>query len=218
MPSRLYGKYKKTAVSFSNAGLGATIDVATDTIKCALVGAGYTPNTADTGDQFYSSVSANVIGTPVALTFASDVSGLYKATIPVFASIPGPFTITQLVIYKDTGVAGTSPLIGLYDGTIAVTAAALASIGATTITVDPLTAAIASGTAITFTGGCVATLSAAAVAGARSITVNATTGFAIAAGATGSAAVSGSALPTSYTGPGLVVTITPDVTNGWFTI
>lgn len=59
MANALYDKYRQADLSWSDAGLSAAIDVATDTIKVALVSASYTANMST--DQFFSSVSAAVV-------------------------------------------------------------------------------------------------------------------------------------------------------------
>lgn len=111
--NRLYSKYRQALVSFSSAGLSAPVDLATDTIKIAAVTSSYTPNT--TTDQFYTSISANVVGTPQTLTYASSTAGLYKSSNNPAFTVPASTTVTYLVIYKDTGTAATSPLLALFD-------------------------------------------------------------------------------------------------------
>jgi hypothetical protein len=91
----------------------AAIDLVADTIKVALVKTAYTPNLAT--DEFYSTVSTHVIGTPVTLTGKSDTLGVFDAADPTFSAVAAGDTALGVVIYKDTGVAGTSPLIALID-------------------------------------------------------------------------------------------------------
>jgi len=86
---------------------------ATDTIKVALVTSAYTPNLAT--DQFYSGISSNVIGTPQALASKTTTAGTLKAANITFSAVAGGSTASYLAIYKDTGVAGTSPLLALFD-------------------------------------------------------------------------------------------------------
>jgi hypothetical protein len=111
--NRLYAKYRQALVSYSSAGLSAAVDLATDTIKIAAVTGSYTPNT--TTDQFYTAISANVVGTPQTLTYASSTAGLYKSSNNPAFTVPASTTVTYLVIYKDTGTAATSPLLALFD-------------------------------------------------------------------------------------------------------
>jgi hypothetical protein len=92
--------------------LGADVDLASDTIKVALVDTGtYTFSAAH---QFYSSVSAGVVGTPVALASKTITNGVFDAADSVFSAVTGS-SVEALVLYKDTGVAGTSPLIAYLD-------------------------------------------------------------------------------------------------------
>ena len=102
--------YDKGRDAFANAGINWTAD----TIKVALVGAGYTADMA--ADQYYSTVTG-VIGTPVALTSKSSAAGVVNAANVTTSTIATGSTITQLVIYKDTGTAATSPLIARMDVT-----------------------------------------------------------------------------------------------------
>ncbi|MDB5937256.1 MAG: hypothetical protein JWQ01_4600 [Massilia sp.] len=209
----IYALARKAFTSWSAAGLAAPIDMATDTIKVALVSSAYTPNLAT--DQFWSSVSANLLGTAQPLgTKTVSSAGIFSSANPSFTGLPSSGTGKYLVVYKDTGVAGTSPLIALYDGTETVTCAVAAIATNTTVKVDPLTAPIASGTAIVFSGGTTATLSALANAGDRTITVTALAGG-IAQGETGPAVTTGANMPITLTS-GLTVTDTVDATNGWF--
>lgn len=111
--NRLFDKYRQATVTFSGAGLAAAVDLSTDPIKIACVTSAYVP--ATTTDQFYSTIAANVVGTPQVLTYASSVGGVYKSSNNPAFSIPASTTVTYLVIYKDTGTATTSPLIAIYD-------------------------------------------------------------------------------------------------------
>jgi hypothetical protein len=98
-----------------DAFLNKLIDWVNDTIKVAAVGAGYTANMAT--DQFYTAISAYVIGTPVALTGKSTAAGVAAASDATTGVIATGSTITQIVIYQDTGTAGTSRLIAREDVT-----------------------------------------------------------------------------------------------------
>ena len=93
------------------AFLDADIDYLVDTIKVALVDTGtYTFSQAH---QFYSSVSG-VVGTPGTLATKTSTAGVADADDITFTSVSGN-SVEALVIYKDTGVAGTSPLIAYID-------------------------------------------------------------------------------------------------------
>jgi hypothetical protein len=96
-----------------NAFATGSINWVSDTIKVALVNASYVANM--TTDQFYTAISANVIGTPVALANKTASAGVCDADDVTTGTLTTGSTITQLVIYKDTGVAGTSQLIARED-------------------------------------------------------------------------------------------------------
>lgn len=95
-----------------DAFLTSGVNVGSDNIKAALVTAAYTANMST--DQFYSSVSANVVGTPVQLTSITHTAGVLKAANTTFTAVSGS-QVTQIVIYKDTGTASTSQLIARID-------------------------------------------------------------------------------------------------------
>lgn len=189
------------------------IDLGADTISAVLVTSGYAPDLS--AHQFLSDVGANTLGAPVNLTFTSSTAGVYKATIPTIASIPAG-TAKYLLIYQNTGVAGTSRLIALADGTRTVTVSA-APTGSpyTAVPVDPLPVAIPAGKSITFSGASgPVTTSGANAAGARSLSVASSAVTGIAAGATG-AADYGSGLPFTSNGVSFSLVVTPDAVNGW---
>jgi hypothetical protein len=86
----------------------AQINLATAVVKAALVGPGYVANLAT--DEFFTTISAHVLGVPQTLTQTLTL-GVFDAgdvTIPAIA--PGS-TISAIVLYVDTGVAGTSSLL-----------------------------------------------------------------------------------------------------------
>jgi|SRR6267142_337766 len=104
MANALYTKYKETLL-----GAGG-INLSSDTIKVALVAAGYAANIGT--DQFFSAVGANVVGTPQQINSPTITGGVFNGNGVTFTAVTGS-QVTQLVIYKDTGTAGTSPLIAL---------------------------------------------------------------------------------------------------------
>lgn len=95
------------------AFLDGDIDYSADTIKVALVNDSYTPNLAT--DQFYSTISSAVVGTPQTLASKTSTGGVADAADVSFSSVTAGNTITYLAIYKDTGNPATSPLIALID-------------------------------------------------------------------------------------------------------
>ena len=92
--------------------LSGSINMVADTIKVALVDTGvYTYSAAH---EFYSSVSAAVIDTPETLAGKSVTDGVFDASDATFTAVTGA-TVEAVVMYKDTGVAATSPLIAYID-------------------------------------------------------------------------------------------------------
>jgi hypothetical protein len=106
MTNALYGLGKAKLLT-------AAINMASDTIKAALVTTGYTANLAT--DEFYSTISAYVIGTPQTLGTKTTTLGVFDAADTTFSAVAGGSTALGVALYKDTGVAGTSPLIALID-------------------------------------------------------------------------------------------------------
>lgn len=86
----------------------------TDTIKVLMIDqAAYVVNL--TTHEFLSDVSLSArITTPVTLTGKSTTGGAADASDVTFSAVSGP-SIEALVIYKDTGVEATSPLIAYID-------------------------------------------------------------------------------------------------------
>lgn len=84
----------------------------TDTIKVALIDTGVTPYSA--AYDYYDDISAGVVGTPVALTSKTLTSGVFDSADPTWSGVSGA-TCEALVMYMDSGVAATSPVIGWWD-------------------------------------------------------------------------------------------------------
>lgn len=93
--------------------LSGAINLPTDTIKAVVVKNTYPQNLSV--DEFYSTISAYVLGAAVTLAGKSVAGGVFDATDPVFAALAAGNTLEAIVIYKDTGVAGTSPLLFYID-------------------------------------------------------------------------------------------------------
>jgi len=83
----------------------AVFDWASNSIKLALLDSTYV---YDAADEFYSDLTG-VVGTPVALSGKSNSLGVLDADNTIFPSLTGS-TVRKMVVYKDTGVASTSPL------------------------------------------------------------------------------------------------------------
>lgn len=106
MTNALYAKGKEKM-------LAASINFVSDTIKVALVKNTYPQNLAT--DEFYSDISAYVIGTPQTLGSKTTSAGVFDAGDVTYTAVTAGDTLEGVVIYKDTGVAGTSPLIAYID-------------------------------------------------------------------------------------------------------
>jgi len=106
MANVLYTKGKE-------AFLSASIDLIGQTIKVALVSNAYPQNVVT--DQFYTSISAHVIGTPQTLANKSIVGGVFDADDPTWSAVTAGTTLEGVVIYKDTGSAATSNLLAYID-------------------------------------------------------------------------------------------------------
>jgi len=96
--------------------LSGAINWSSDTIKVVGLSSAYTPNSAT--HQFLSDVvgaaNVNIVAAAVALASKTVTAGVANAGSADFGNIASG-TIAYLVIYKDTGVAGTSPLIAIID-------------------------------------------------------------------------------------------------------
>jgi hypothetical protein len=96
------------------------IDWINDTIKVALFDASFVPvyDSATppniTNASFLSDVSAAQVSPAVTLASKSDAAGLLVAADGTFSSVTGN-TCVRLILWQDTGVAGTSILILAYD-------------------------------------------------------------------------------------------------------
>lgn len=108
MSNALYGLGKQKLLSST-----AAISLDTDTIKVALVSSAYTPNMAT--DEFYSTISANVLGTSQTLASKTIALGVFDAADVTFSAVTAGSTAKYLAIYKDTGLGSTSPLLALLD-------------------------------------------------------------------------------------------------------
>lgn len=138
------------------------------------------------------------VGTDQTLTSPTVTAGVADAADITHPSGGGVSVEAQL-IYKDTGTPSTSRVVALIDGRHIVTCAATAATSATTIPVERLIAGIPNGTVLAFSNGQTATLSAAANAGDRTVTVTAL-GGSVTAGSRADAPATGSGLPATTTG------------------
>ena len=106
MSNALYAKGKEKILS-------AAINFVSDTIKVALVKNTYPQNLST--DEFYTDISAYVLGTPQTLGSKSVTAGVFDAGDATYTAVTAGDTSEGVVIYKDTGVAGTSALIAYID-------------------------------------------------------------------------------------------------------
>jgi hypothetical protein len=105
MANALYPKWKEAiAQNTANSSL-------TGTVKVALVDTGtYTYSAAH---EFYSSVSG-VVGTPQTIGSKTYTNGVFDGSDVTFTAVSGS-SAEALVIYIDTGTAGTSRLVAFID-------------------------------------------------------------------------------------------------------
>lgn len=103
--------------------LNGGLDLDTDTIKCALLTSSYSPN-IDT-NVYWSDISANEVsgtgysaggaalsGKSVTVDNTGD-KGVFDASDVTWGS--STITARFAALYKDTGVAGTSPIVCVFD-------------------------------------------------------------------------------------------------------
>ena len=109
MANALFPKWKEALLQFT-----ANNNLSSGTVKVALVTAGYTYSSSD---QYYSSVSASVVGTPQTLTSKTYTDGVFDAADVTFTAVTGS-QVVSLVIYIDTGNAATSPLVAFIDTSV----------------------------------------------------------------------------------------------------
>ena len=110
MANALYAKWKEQLLQFT-----ANNNLSAGTVKVALVDTGaYTYSSAH---QFYSSVSAAVVGTPQTVGTKTFANGVFDCDNVTFTAVTGN-SVEALVIYIDTGTAGTSPLVAYIDTSV----------------------------------------------------------------------------------------------------
>lgn len=85
----------------------------TDTFKVVALDSSYTYNAAH---DFLDDVTGGaIIATSSALSTKTITDGYANSDDVTYSALPGGDTITQLWLYKDTGVGSTSTLIAYYD-------------------------------------------------------------------------------------------------------
>ena len=91
--------------------LSAAINFPTDTIKAILVTDSYAYSTAH---EFLSDLGTTV-GTAQTLANKTVTDGVFDADDITFATLAPGSNLKAVILYKDTGVAGTSALIDYID-------------------------------------------------------------------------------------------------------
>lgn len=105
MANLLYPKAKE-------AFLGGSIDLSTDTIRVTLIDlADYT---YDAAHDFINDVAAGARVATATLSGKSLTNGTFDASDVTFSSVTGDQS-EALILWKDTGVESTSPLIAYID-------------------------------------------------------------------------------------------------------
>ena len=106
MANAIYPLYKQALLDGDT-----NIDVNNGTVKVALVDTGtYTYSSAH---QFYSDLSG-VVGTDQTIANTTVAGGLFDGDNVTYTAVSGS-SVEALVIYIDTGVAGTSRLVAYID-------------------------------------------------------------------------------------------------------
>lgn len=106
MANALYPKFKESCLSQS-----PSVDLDTDTIKVALWRGG----AYNSAHQYLSDLAGSAAATAATLGSKTVASGVFDAADVTFSAVAAGASCSALVIYKDTGVAGTSALVAWID-------------------------------------------------------------------------------------------------------
>jgi hypothetical protein len=106
MANALYAKGKQRT-------LGALVNWETSVIRAALVSTSYTQNL--TTDEFFSIISAHVLGTPQTLANKTITNGVFDADDALFSAVAAGSTCKAVVLYIDSGNPSTSALLAYID-------------------------------------------------------------------------------------------------------
>jgi len=110
MANALYPLWKEQLLQFT-----ANNNLSAGTVKVALIDTGtYTYSAAH---QFWSSASAASVGTPQTIGTKTFTNGVFDGANVTFTAVTGA-SVEALVIYIDTGTAGTSPLVAYIDTSV----------------------------------------------------------------------------------------------------
>lgn len=106
MANQLYPKGKKKI-------LDGDIDFLVDSFKLLLIDTA--DETFNAADEFHSDITgAGIVSTSAALTSPTTTSGVFDAADTTFATVSGD-PCEAVILFKDTGVSATSPLIAWFD-------------------------------------------------------------------------------------------------------
>lgn len=197
------GIWQVASVAANTFNLTNPVSAANAVGSAAYTSGGFAINLGPTIANL-SDISGGVVGTAVTLTSPTMVQGVADSADVTFTSVSGN-PVKGLFLYKDTGTGSTSTLILLQMGKFVVTADATAATSATSVVVEALTAGIPTATTLTFSDGKTATLSGAAVAGDRVLTVSALAAG-VTVGARALAPMTGSSLPVTPNGGNITAT------------
>jgi hypothetical protein len=107
MPNALYPLWKQSILQFA-----ANNNLSSGTVNVALIDTGvYTYSAAH---QFWSSASSAVVGTPQVIGSKTFTNGVFDGADVTYTAVTGN-SVEALIIYIDTGTAGTSPLVAFID-------------------------------------------------------------------------------------------------------
>lgn len=126
--------------------------------------------------DFRDDIDAGAIGTDQTLGSKTVVNGVADAADVSYTALSGA-EVLALILYKSLGGAASADRLAYFmDGKTQVVVAADASSSATTLWVEPLEGAIASGVSFVLSNGVTVTTTSSAAAGARSLAVSALSG------------------------------------------
>jgi len=107
MANALYPLWKEQLLQFT-----ANNNLSAGTVKVALIDTGvYTYSAAH---QFFSSASSASVGTPQTIGSKTFTNGVFDGADVTYTAVTGN-SVEALIIYIDTGTAGTSPLVAYID-------------------------------------------------------------------------------------------------------
>ncbi|MEN9418433.1 MAG: hypothetical protein RI988_2053 [Pseudomonadota bacterium] len=110
MANALYPLWKQQLLQFT-----ANNNLSAGTVKVALIDTGtYTYSAAH---QFWTSASAASIGTPQTIGTKTFTNGTFDGADVTFTAVTGA-SVEALIIWIDTGTAGTSPLVAYIDTSV----------------------------------------------------------------------------------------------------